>query len=225
MIPDNEKINISYLLFLASVAALGGFLFGYDTAVISGTIGFVKSKFALDALMEGWFVSSALLGCIVGVGFAGELSDRFGRKRSLIISALLFSISAIGCAISASHTELIVYRLTGGIGVGMASILSPIYISEISPAKVRGRMVALYQLAITLGILCAYFANAFMLKLSVSLSSLNPEGLWHKIFVDEVWRAMLGSETIPALFFFAIMFFVPESPRWYILTQLANHNP
>ncbi|MDB4581613.1 sugar porter family MFS transporter [Draconibacterium sp.] len=208
----NQESNNLYLMFIAITAALGGFLFGYDTAVISGTIGFVKTKFALDAAMEGWFVSSALVGCIAGVMFAGELSDRFGRKNSLIVSALLFSVSAVGCAISANHTELIVYRLVGGIGVGVASMLSPLYISEVSPANVRGRMVALYQFAITIGILVAYFANAWFLKNS-SVAEFGNE-LLQKIFVDEVWRAMFGSEILPALLFFIALFFIPKSPRW-----------
>jgi sugar porter (SP) family MFS transporter len=209
-----QETNRSFLFFIAITAALGGFLFGYDTAVISGTISFVKGKFELNTVMEGWFVSSALVGCIAGVAFAGEISDRFGRKYSLVASGLLFSISALGCALSGSHTELIIYRLIGGIGVGVASMLSPLYISEVSPARVRGRMVALYQFAITLGILCAYFANAYMLNLSESLASLDPEGLWHRLFVEEVWRAMFGSEAIPALLFLVTMFFVPSSPRW-----------
>ncbi len=209
-----KQKNRFYLLFIAITAALGGFLFGYDTAIISGTLSSVKSQFALNAVMEGWFVSSALVGCIGGVAVAGELADRFGRKYSLIASSTLFFISAIGCAFSASHTELIAYRIIGGVAVGMASMLSPLYISEISPAKVRGQMVALYQFAITIGILSAYFVNAYVLHLSESLTSLNSGGLWHKIFVAEVWRAMFGTEAIPALLFFAAMFFVPSSPRW-----------
>lgn len=208
----NQETNHSYLLFIALTAALGGFLFGYDTAVISGTIGFVKSKFALDVVMEGWFVSSALVGCIAGVSFAGELSDRLGRKKALIASGLLFSVSAFGCAISASHTELIIFRLLGGIGVGVASMLSPLYISEVSPAHIRGRMVALYQFAITVGILCAYFSNAWLLKNSFNVELQNV--LLNKIFAEEVWRAMFGSEVLPALVFFITMFFIPESPRW-----------
>jgi sugar porter (SP) family MFS transporter len=208
----NGQTNNTFLFFISLTAALGGFLFGYDTAVISGTIGFVKSKFALDAVMEGWFVSSALVGCIAGVSLAGELSDRLGRKKALIASGFLFSISALGCAISASHTQLIIYRLLGGIGVGVASMLSPLYISEVSPAKVRGRMVALYQLAIATGILFAYFTNAWLLKNSSSVDMQN--ALWQNIFSEEVWRAMFGSETVPALLFFITMFFVPESPRW-----------
>ncbi|NQU53507.1 MAG: sugar porter family MFS transporter [Bacteroidetes bacterium] len=208
----NKKSNNLYLLFIALTAALGGFLFGYDTAVISGTIGFVKLKFALDAVMEGWFVSSALVGCIAGVSFAGELSDRLGRKKALLASGLLFSISAIGCAISASHTELIMYRIVGGLGVGVASMLSPLYISEVSPAKIRGRMVALYQLAIAVGILFAYFFNAWLLKNSLTFEI--PNALLQKIFSEEVWRAMFGSEILPAMLFFITMFFIPESPRW-----------
>lgn len=206
------QANNSYLLFIALTAALGGFLFGYDTAVISGTIGFVKSKFALDAVMEGWFVSSALVGCIAGVSFAGELSDRVGRKKALIASGFLFSLSALGCAISASHTQLIVFRLLGGVGVGVASMLSPLYISEVSPANIRGRMVALYQLAIATGILVAYFTNAWLLKNSMGLEIQNV--LLQKIFAEEVWRAMFGSEVVPAMLFFITMFFIPESPRW-----------
>lgn len=209
-----QETNRSYLFFIAITAALGGFLFGYDTAVISGTISFVKNKFDLNTVMEGWFVSSALVGCIAGVAVAGELSDRFGRKYTLISSGLLFSISALGCALSGSHTELIIYRLVGGVGVGVASMLSPLYISEVSPARVRGRMVALYQFAITLGILSAYFANTLMLNWSSVLTSLDPEGIWQKLFVDEVWRAMFGSEAIPAILFLTAMFFVPSSPRW-----------
>ena len=215
MTSQTQKTNKTYLLFIALAAAFGGFLFGYDTAVISGTIGFVKDKFALDTVMEGWFVSSALVGCIVGVAFAGELSDRFGRKKSLIASGLLFSISAIGCAVCGSHTELIIYRLVGGLGVGIASMLSPLYISEVSPANVRGRMVALYQFAITLGILCAYFANALLLGGGESSASFVLGSLLYTVFVSEVWRSMFGSEVIPALLFFAAMFVVPESPRWY----------
>lgn len=213
---ETRKKNKAYLLFITLAAALGGFLFGYDTAVISGTIALVKSQFNLNMVMEGWFVSSALVGCISGVVFAGEMSDRFGRKKSLIFSGLMFSISVVGCALSASHGELITFRLIGGIGVGVASMLSPMYISEVSPARIRGRMVALYQFAITVGILCAYFANAVMLNLSGSLTGLDASGIWHKLMVAEVWRGMFGTELVPAVLFFLIMFFIPSSPRWLV---------
>ena len=211
----SKESNRGYLLFIGLIAALGGFLFGYDTAVISGTIGMVTEKYQLDTLMQGWFVSSALIGCITGVLFAGELSDRFGRKISLILSGILFSVSALGCAFTGTVNELIIFRLMGGMGVGVASMLSPLYLSEISPANLRGRMVVLYQFAITVGILCAYFANALLLNLSSTEEFQNAETL-KLIFVDEVWRGMFGFEAIPAVIFFVAMLFVPESPRWYV---------
>lgn len=205
-----------YLAGISIIAALGGFLFGYDTAIISGTLSFVRTQFELNSITEGWFVSSALVGCIVGVAGAGLLSDRFGRKLSLLLAALLFFFSAVGCMITPNHTFLISSRLLGGIGVGIASMLSPLYISEISPPKIRGRLVALYQFAITMGILFAYFANAWLLK-----TSQNPDielnGIMELAFKTEVWRGMLGSETIPALGFFLLLLLIPESPRWLAL--------
>ena len=205
------------VFFLATVAALGGFLFGYDTAVISGTVGLVKAQFGLSTVMEGWYVSSALIGTILGVLFAGFLSDTYGRKRILILSGIFFALSAIGCAVSGSFNGLVIYRLIGGIGVGMASMLSPLYISEIAPAKNRGKLVALYQLAITLGILVAYFSNAYLLHVSTLNTVSESSGMLHKIFVAEVWRAMLGSETIPALIFLLLLLAIPKSPRWLIM--------
>lgn len=210
-----QKRNTLYLTFICLVSALGGFLFGYDTAVISGTISFVKTQFMMNVAMEGWFVGSALLGCIIGVAFAGILSDTFGRKNILFISALLFTISAIGCMVMQEQYLLIIFRLIGGMGVGIASMVSPLYISEISPPELRGRLVTLYQFAITIGILCAYFVNAFILSIPQNFS-LPDQGFFHLIFVQDVWRAMFGSETIPALLFFFLLFFVPRSPRWLI---------
>jgi len=207
-----------YLLVVCLISTLGGFLFGYDTAVISGTITFVSAQFAMDSLLEGWFVGSALLGCVIGVSFAGILADRFGRKKVLLLSALLFGLSAIGCTVPTTLTELIVYRLIGGLGVGMASMLSPLYISEISPPETRGRMVSLYQFAITVGILCAYFANAQLLSISQATIYAGM-GFWKWILVDEVWRVMFGAEVIPTLLFFGFLFFVPESPRWLMATD------
>lgn len=202
-----------YLLRVNFVAALGGFLFGFDTAVISGSISFVKTQFTLSAIWEGWFVSSALVGCIIGVSFAGLLSDRFGRKKILLLSAFLFFISASGCALVQTMGGLIAYRLLGGIGVGVASMLSPLYISELSPPTVRGRMVALYQFAITIGILCAYFSNAWLLEISGRTEAF-PTTVFNLIFIDEVWRGMFGAETVPAALFFILLIFIPESPRW-----------
>ena len=213
--------NIKYISFLSVVAALGGFLFGYDTAVISGTVSQVSAQFQLTTLQSGWYVGCALVGSISGVIFAGALSDRFGRKRTMILSAVLFTISAFGCAISANMDQLVVYRIIGGIGIGIVSIVCPLYISEVSPASHRGRMVSLYQLAVTVGFLGAYLMNYYLLKQSASFSSSIP--LLALIFGTEIWRGMLGAETLPALLFFATIFFIPESPRWLIVKRREEH--
>ena len=211
-----STINIGYLVFLSVVAALGGFLFGYDTAVISGTIAQVTELFGLDALQQGWYVGCALVGSIVGVLFAGVLSDKFGRKLTMVISAVLFSTSAIGCALCADFNQLVIYRIIGGIGIGVVSIISPLYISEVSVAQYRGRLVSLYQLAVTVGFLGAYLVNYQLL--AYAEAHTNPGTGWlDLIFVTEVWRGMLGMETLPAVLFFIIIFFIPESPRWLIL--------
>ena len=211
-----STINFGYLVFLSVVAALGGFLFGYDTAVISGTIAQVTEQFGLDALQQGWYVGCALIGSIIGVLFAGILSDKFGRKSTMILSAILFSTSAIGCAASTDFNQLVIYRIIGGVGIGVVSIISPLYISEVAVAQYRGRLVSLYQLAVTIGFLGAYLVNYQLLGYSMS----NPDastGWWNLVFVSEVWRGMLGMETLPAIMFFIIIFFIPESPRWLIL--------
>src|SRR5690242_11242260 len=147
----NRSSSSSYLVLVCAIAAIGGFLFGFDTAVISGVVGFVKGEFDMSAAMEGWFVSCALLGCIIGVAAAGKLSDSYGRKKILLLSALLFTISAVGCMLAQGEAILIGFRLIGGLGIGVASMVSPLYISEFSTARLRGRMVTLYQLAITIG--------------------------------------------------------------------------
>lgn len=208
--------NLGYLTFLSIVAALGGFLFGYDTAVISGTIAQVAELFQLDALQQGWYVGCALIGSIIGVLFAGILSDKFGRKTTMILSAILFSTSAIGCALCTNYNELVIFRIIGGVGIGVVSIISPLYISEIAVAQYRGRLVSLYQLAVTVGFLGAYLINYQLLNYSVSSSDSEIEW-WNLIFISEVWRGMLGMEAIPAILFFVIILFIPESPRWLIL--------
>ena len=211
-----STINLGYLVFLSVVAALGGFLFGYDTAVISGTIAQVTEQFGLDASQQGWYVGCALIGSIIGVLFAGILSDKFGRKSTMILSAILFSTSAIGCAVSTDFNQLVIYRIIGGVGIGVVSIISPLYISEVAVAQYRGRLVSLYQLAVTIGFLGAYLVNYQLLGYSMS----NPDvstAWWNLVFVSEVWRGMLGMETLPAIMFFIIIFFIPESPRWLIL--------
>ena len=211
-----STINFGYLIFLSVVAALGGFLFGYDTAVISGTIAQVTQLFQLDTLQQGWYVGCALVGSIVGVLFAGILSDKLGRKLTMVISAVLFSTSALGCALSADFTQLVVYRIIGGVGIGVVSIVSPLYISELAVAQYRGRLVSLYQLAVTVGFLGAYLVNYQLLAWAESGTQLSVDWL-NKVFITEVWRGMLGMETLPAILFFIIIFFIPESPRWLIV--------
>ena len=210
----SSRVNKQYLYMISLIAALGGFLFGYDTAVISGTIGFVADQFQLSTLMQGWFVSSALLGCIFGVSGAGVLSDAFGRKKILILSAVLFTLSAIGCAMAPTTLLLVIYRFVGGVGVGIASMLSPLYISEIAPPNVRGRLVALYQFAITIGILAAYFVNAWILNSAQANPAAVESGLGSWFCLGQIWRGMFVSETVPAILFGLLLLIVPESPRW-----------
>jgi SP family arabinose:H+ symporter-like MFS transporter len=205
----------SYLYLVCLVAALGGFLFGFDTAVISGTISLVKNDFSLNPVSEGWFVSCALLGCIIGVSFSGKLSDKYGRKIVLILSAVLFLASALGCMYANTFSILIIFRLIGGLGIGVASMVSPLYISEFAPSRLRGMMVSLYQLALTIGIVLAYFSNAY---LADHASSVYATESMTKIFSTEVWRAMLGLGALPAAIFLICLFLVPESPRWLLLT-------
>lgn len=216
-----EKPTISaYVIFLAIVAAIGGILFGYDTAVISGTTEIVKTQFGLSTGLEGWYVGCALIGSIAGVLVAGMLSDFLGRKKTMLISALLFSVSAIGCAVCSGFSDLVAYRIIGGVGIGIVSIVSPIYISEVSPARVRGTMVSFYQLFITIGFLLAYLVNYLILK-GADLDATEP-ALASRMFNAEYWRGMLGCETLPDLLFLAVIFFIPESPRWLIVKGREN---
>jgi len=220
---NEEKGSIVYVMLVCIVAALGGLLFGYDTGVISGAIGPLEQRFALSPRGVGWVASCALLGCIFGAASAGTISDRIGRKKVLIISAVLFLVSALGTALPRNLTEFIIFRFIGGLGVGAASLTSPMYIAEISPARIRGRMVSVNQFAIVSGFLVVYFANYFI--------SLGREEAW---IVQSGWRWMFGSESIPASLLLMLAFFVPESPRWLtkqsreeesleILTKVDGH--
>lgn len=193
----------AFVLKISVVAALGGLLFGYDTAVIAGAIGFLQTKFELSPAMVGWAASSAIWGCVFGAMAAGYISDRLGRKTVLIMTAVLFAISAVGSAVPDNLTTFLWARFIGGLGVGAASMLSPLYISEIAPADKRGRLVTLYQLAIVIGINLIYFIN-------MKIADAGNEA-WN---IEVGWRYMLGSETIPAMLFLVLLFFVPESPRW-----------
>lgn len=214
---DMKQKNPFFLVLITFVAALGGLLFGFDMAVISGVLPFVQEQFALSAFQEGWFVSSALVGCIAGVAFSGELSDRWGRKKLLIISGVLFLLSAVGTTFAPDLPVLIAARMVGGLGVGVASNVAPLYISEISPAKVRGRLVTLYQLAITIGILVAYLSNAGLHNYAVAREAGVQAGPADFIFVEQAWRGMFSVGVIPSLLFLLGLAFIPESPRWLLL--------
>lgn len=208
---------MSYVVFISVVAALGGLLFGYDTAVISGTVSQVSEQFGLSTMQSGWYVGCALIGSIMGVLVAGRLSDHLGRKLTMILSAVLFTSSALGCALSGSLNQLVLWRIVGGAGIGIVSVVCPLYISEVSPASHRGRLVSLYQLAITVGFLAAYLINYFLLNFSTGFSSSSATLL--KVFSTESWRGMLGAETLPATLFFIVTFLIPESPRWLLVKE------
>ncbi|WP_280771668.1 sugar porter family MFS transporter [Salipaludibacillus daqingensis] len=196
----------SYPILIAMVASIGGILFGYDTAVIAGAIGSLQVYFDLSPAMVGWAVSSALLGCLIAALLAAKVADNFGRKKTLMIAGVLFGVSAILSAIPPNFAFFILARMIGGIGIGLASIVVPMYISEISPKKNRGVLTSFYQVAITLGILIIYFVN-----FRVSESG---NAAWN---VEMGWRIMLGSEVIPAIIFIVLLFFIPETPRWLVL--------
>ena len=195
-----------FITFITLVAALGGLLFGYDTAVISGAISALEIHFDLTPAKVGWAASSALVGCVIGAILAGKMSVALGRRVSLLIASIFFLISAIGTALPESYTIFVVYRIIGGIGVGIASMLSPMYIAEVAPSHIRGKLVSYNQFAIVFGMLLVYFVNYAV--------ALQGDHLWN---VSEGWRWMFASEAIPALLFFILLLLVPESPRWLLL--------
>lgn len=192
-------MNIRFVTLISITAALGGLLFGFDTAIISGAIPYIKSYFNLDAATLGWAVSSGLVGCAGGSLIAGYLADKYGRRAVLMICAVLFAISGMGAGFSDDFNAFVLFRIIGGLGVGAAAMVSPMYIAEIAPASQRGRLVALYQLAIVTGILLAYFTNY----------ALNDIG-------ENNWRWMFASQTIPSVLFLLMLLLVPETPRWLV---------
>jgi MFS family permease len=197
--PDPQQGAARHLYLPAAVAAIGGLLFGFDTAVINGAIVFLKSQFGLSDSQTEIAASSLLLGCVVGASLAAFTSDRFGRKRVLIAAAALFTVSSLGSALPRNLTEFIVARVLGGLAIGIASTLSPLYIAEISPAKSRGLMVCLNQLAIVIGILLSYSVNYL-------LTGAGPAN----------WRWMFASAAIPSICFLIALLFISESPRWLL---------
>lgn len=190
------KKNLTYLYFICLIATMGGLMFGFDIAIISGAVPFIQSYFGWSELQLGWGVSSLLFGAIVGAFGSGVLTDKFGRKSVLILVALFFAVSCVVTAISQSATVFILARLFGGIAVGAASVLSPMYVAEVAPANKRGMLVSIYQLAIVLGILSSYLINYSLVDL------------------ENNWRWMFAVGTVPSVLFFIGLFFIPESPRW-----------
>ena len=206
-ITDMEKKqrgSVTPTLVLAAVASsLGGLLFGFDTAVISGTTNTVQGLFNLSSTALGFFVSSALIGTILGSFCFTRLGDRIGRRELLKILALLFFVSAVGCGIAWDYVSLTIFRFIGGLGIGGASVFGPMYVSEISPARYRGRLVLLFQYNVCVGILVAYLSNYL-----VHCAGLDP--------MKMEWRVMFSVEAVPAFLFGAVLFLIPESPRWFV---------
>jgi sugar porter (SP) family MFS transporter len=188
-----------YVLSVTLVAAIGGLIFGFDTAIVAGATRYMKEQFTLDSLQEGWAVSVVLIGCMFGAGLAGPVSDRIGRRRFMLVSAVLFLVSAVGCALPRTITEFVIFRFIGGLGIGSAAVLSPLYIAEIAPARVRGALVSVNQLAIVTGILLAYFVNWIF-------AGAGPAN----------WRWMYAMGAVPSVVFFFLLLGVPESPRWLV---------
>lgn len=220
--PRTEGGTLAYVTLVSAVSAMGGFLFGYETVVIAATIPLVKAQFGFSALMEGWYVSSGLLGCVAGVLLASRLSDAIGRKGVTILSGALLALAALGCAAAPDAAWLITARLIGGVGVGIASIASPLYISEVAPPRYRGRLVSLFQVTITVGIVAAMLSNAGLQHHAVATAHEGAAGLWHGLFVAQVWRGMFLLQFVPAALFFLAALTVPESPRWLVLKSRFN---
>jgi len=208
-----ENFDTAYIYAISAVAALGGLLFGYDWVVIGGAKPFYEKFFHLtDPAQQGWAMSCALVGCLVGALVSGWQSDRFGRKRLLIAAGLVFAISSIGTGMATSFTAFVPWRLLGGFAIGMASSLSPMYIAEVAPAQYRGKLVSLNQLTIVVGILLAQVVNWLIAKpVPADATSLQILQSWNG---QVGWRWMFGVTAIPSVLFFISMFLLPESPRW-----------
>ncbi len=209
--------NMKYIWTISLVAAMGGLLFGYDWVVIGGAKPFFEPFFGLESdAVKGWANSCALVGCLLGAIISGSLSDKFGRKKLLILSGFLFTVSAIGTGLANNFDWFVIARIIGGVGIGLASNLSPMFIAEIAPAHLRGRFVSINQLTIVIGVLAAQLINW-----QISLSHPMPDNAATAMITETWngqygWRWMFGAETVPAVLFFVLMFFVPESPRWLV---------
>ena len=210
-----------YTVTIALIVALGGFLMGFDASVISGVVGFIEPEFGLSKIQLGWAVASLTLTATLAMLVAGPLSDRLGRRPVLMIAAALFAVSAVASALAPDFLWLVVARMLGGFGVGAALIIAPMYIAEIAPAHLRGRMVSFNQLNIVIGISAAFFSNYLILRLGQSDIS------WAQSlrFGEWQWRWMLGIEALPAVLYLLALLFVPESPRWLAMHERASAGP
>jgi SP family arabinose:H+ symporter-like MFS transporter len=211
--PVSLRFNAAYVWTVSTVAALGGLLFGYDWVVIGGAKPFYEKFFLLETpAQQGWAMSCALVGCLAGALVSGALSDRLGRKRLLIFSGLVFAISSLGTGMALTFQAFVAWRILGGLAIGLASSLSPMYIAEVAPAAFRGKLVSLNQLTIVVGILCAQVINWLIAKpVPPDATALEILHSWNG---QVGWRWMFGVTAIPSILFFIAMFFVPESPRW-----------
>lgn len=207
--PGASKINVSFVILIAAAAALGGFLFGFDTAVINGAVKALYTAFNADSIAIGLAVSGALLGSAIGAFFAGQIADRHGRIKAMIVAAILFTISAIGSGAAFTIYDFIFWRLLGGLGVGAASVIAPAYIAECSPAYLRGRLGSLQQLAIVVGIFIALLGDYF-----IAVSAGSAENPW--LFGIAAWRWMFWTEIPPAVLYGLAALMIPESPRYLV---------
>lgn len=211
---DLHGRRLGWLIFVCAVSALGGFLFGLDAIIISGTIGPVRTQFALGSTAEGLFVSASLIGCAFGAALAGPIADRFGRRTSLVAAGLVTLVGVAACSFAATPVMLVLTRFVGGLGVGMASMTCPLYIAEIAPQRLRGRLVSLYQFAITLGILAALLLNALIAASTGEGGGLVSAAI--ELMGGDAWRVMFATQVPAALAFTLLALAIPESPRWLL---------
>lgn len=213
--PNASGENTRFIILISLVATIGGFLFGYDSGVINGTVDGLKQAFGSDAAVTGFNVASMLLGCAVGAWFAGTLADRYGRRTMLLWAAVFFLVSAWGSGIANGSAEFVVYRVLGGLAVGAASVMSPAYIAEVAPARYRGRLATVQQIAIICGLFGSFLSNWWLAR--IATSSLSE--LW---FGFAAWRWMFWAEIVPILVFGVALLFIPESPRYLVARGLRE---
>lgn len=206
---DTNQVNLSFIILISLIATIGGFLFGFDSGVINGTVDGLQKAFNSDSMGTGFSVSSMLLGCALGAFFAGQWADKYGRWWVLMASSIMFIISALGSGIATGSVEFIIYRVIGGLAVGAASIICPAYISEVAPAKYRGKLSSLQQIAIISGLFLSFVSNYFLAEKAGGSTSMFWLGY-------ETWRWMFWMELIPAAAFFFALFLIPESPRFLV---------